>query len=84
MGCETLERQMKAEERLKECMTASHPQSERVLKQFCRLLDRKDRYREPKLIYVDLQPWTGTAESVEMDAEPHLCRAVPYNFCMDV
>ena len=80
-GGETLERQMKAEERLKECM--SEPPAIGKSFETVRLLDRKDRYRGAEIDEGGFTAVDRELQSVEMDAELTPVPQFPYNWMYD-
>lgn len=80
-GVETLERQMKAEERLKECM--SEPPAIGKSFETVRLLDRKDRYRGAEIDEGGFTAVDRELQSVEMDAELTPVPQFPYNWMYD-
>ena len=80
-GVETLERQMKAEERLKECM--SEPPAIGKSFETVRLLDRKDGYRGAEIDEGGFTAVDRELQSVEMDAELTPVPQFPYNWMYD-
>lgn len=72
---------MKAEERLKECM--SEPPAIGKSFETVRLLDRKDRYRGAEIDEGGFTAVDRELQSVEMDAELTPVPQFPYNWMYD-